>query len=77
MAHLNAVPQIGLEYAPPVICTRLVAHGGQYFADGRLTVADLKVFVWIRHLTSGQLDHVPVDLPDQAPVRLAQGQPAR
>ena len=28
MAHLNAVPQIGLEYAPPVIYTRLVAHGG-------------------------------------------------
>ncbi len=44
---------------------RLVAHGGQYFADGRLTVADLKVFVWIRHLKSGQLDHVPVDLPDR------------
>ena len=44
---------------------RLVAHGGQYFADGRLTVADLKVFTWIRHLRSGQLDHVPVDLPDR------------
>lgn len=44
---------------------RLVAHGGQYFADGRLTVADLKVFVWIRHLRSGELDHVPVDLPDR------------
>lgn len=44
---------------------RLVAHGGQYFADSRLTVADLKVFVWIRHLRSGQLDHVPVDLPDR------------
>jgi hypothetical protein len=27
MAHLNAVPQIGLEDAP-VIYTRLVAHGG-------------------------------------------------
>ena len=30
---------------------RLEAHGGQYFADNRLTVADLKVFVWIRHLS--------------------------
>ncbi len=49
---------------------RLVAHGGQYFADGRLTVADLKVFVWIRHLRSGQLDHVPVDLPDRVAPRL-------
>lgn len=50
---------------------RLVAHGGQYFANGRLTVADLKVFVWIRHLRSGQLDHVPVDLPDRVAPQLA------
>jgi glutathione S-transferase len=49
---------------------RLVAHGGQYFADGRLTIADLKVFVWIRHLTSGQLDHVPIDLPGRVAPRL-------
>ena len=51
---------------------RLVAHGGRYFADGRLTVADLKVFVWIRHLRSGQLDHVPVDLPDRVAPRLVE-----
>jgi prostaglandin-H2 D-isomerase / glutathione transferase len=51
---------------------RLVAHGGQYFADGRLTVADLKVFVWIRHLKSGQLDHVPVDLPDRVAPQLVE-----
>jgi prostaglandin-H2 D-isomerase / glutathione transferase len=51
---------------------RLVAHGGQYFADGRLTVADLKVFVWIRHLRSGQLDHVPVDLPARVAPRLVE-----
>jgi len=51
---------------------RLVAHGGQYFADGRLTVADLKVFVWIHHLRSGQLDHVPVDLPDRVAPRLVE-----
>jgi glutathione S-transferase len=49
---------------------RLAAHGGQHFADGRLTVADLKVFVWIHHLRSGQLDHVPVDLPDRVAPRL-------
>lgn len=36
--------------------------GGQYFADGKLTVADLKVFVWIRALRGGNLDHVPTDL---------------
>lgn len=33
---------------------RLVERGGEYFADGRLTVADLKVFVWIRHLRSAR-----------------------
>ena len=33
--------------------------GGEYFADNRLTVADLKVFVQIRSLRAGTLDHVP------------------
>lgn len=54
-----------LSYSLARLQHRLMAQGGQYFADGRLTVADLKVFVWIRHLRSGQLDHVPVDLPDR------------
>jgi glutathione S-transferase len=49
---------------------RLEAHGGQYFAGGRLTVADLKVFVWIRSLKSGVLDHVPPDLPDRVAPKL-------
>ncbi|MGB5698092.1 MAG: glutathione S-transferase family protein [Polyangiales bacterium] len=43
----------------------LESRGGEYFADRRLTVADLKVLVWIRNLRSGILDHVPADLPDQ------------
>ena len=42
--------------------SQLQAHGGEYFADNRLTVADLKVFVEMRGLNSGRLDHVPVDL---------------
>lgn len=42
--------------------SQLQAHGGQYFADNRLTVADLKVFVDVRGLNSGRLDHVPSDL---------------
>jgi prostaglandin-H2 D-isomerase / glutathione transferase len=50
---------------------RLEEQGGRYFADDRLTVADLKVFVWIRHLKSGSLDHVPSDLPDRLVPRLA------
>ena len=43
----------------------LRARGGQYFADDRLTVADLKVYVWIRSLRAGILDHVPADLTDR------------
>lgn len=44
---------------------RLEQTGGEYFADNRLTVADLKVFVWIRWLRSGLLDYIPTDLPDR------------
>jgi glutathione S-transferase len=44
---------------------QLVAHGGQYFADNRLTVADLKVFVDVRGLNSGRLDHIPTDLVEK------------
>src|SRR6266850_401060 len=49
---------------------RLEAGGGQYFAGGRLSVADLKVFVWIRHLRSGKLDYIPSDLPDRVAAKL-------
>lgn len=45
--------------------SQLVAQGGQYFADNRLTVADLKVFVDVRGLNSGRLDHVPTDLVEK------------
>lgn len=45
--------------------TRLLAHGGVYFADNRLTVADLKVFVLVRGLNSGRLDHVPTDVVER------------
>jgi glutathione S-transferase len=44
---------------------RLEQSGGEYFADNRLTVADLKVFVWTRSLRSGILDHMPKDLPER------------
>lgn len=42
----------------------LAARGGEYFADGKLTVADLKVFLFVRYLRSGMLDYVPTDIPD-------------
>ncbi len=35
--------------------------GGQYFADQRLTIADLKMFVQLRALGSGNVDHIPAD----------------
>jgi glutathione S-transferase len=43
---------------------KLKAAGGEYFADQRLTVADLKVFMLIRWLRSGVLDYIPKDLVD-------------
>ncbi len=45
--------------------------GGEYFADQRLTVADLKVFPMTRWLTSGALDHVPTDIVDSVAPNLA------
>ncbi|MDH3621597.1 MAG: glutathione S-transferase family protein [Gammaproteobacteria bacterium] len=47
----------------------LTRGGGEYFANHRLTVADLKVFMQVRWLRSGALDYVPADLVD----RLAPG----
>jgi glutathione S-transferase len=51
---------------------RLEERGGQYFAGERMSVADLKIFVWIRHLKSGALDHVPIDLIDRIASKLAE-----
>ena len=39
--------------------------GGEYFADGRLTVADLKVSGLTGWLSHGALDHVPNDLVER------------
>lgn len=49
---------------------QLESHGGQFFADSRLTIADLKAFVILRWLSSGKLDHVPVDLIDRTAPKL-------
>jgi glutathione S-transferase len=48
--------------------------GGQYFADSRLTVADLKVLFQTRWLRSGTLDHVPADLVDRVAPNLVEHQ---
>lgn len=50
---------------------KLVKQGGEYFADNRLTIADLKVFIWVRSLRSGILDYIPADLPERVAPQLA------
>ena len=40
-------------------------NGGRYFADDRLTIADLKVAMLVRQLTSGMLDYVPTNLVEE------------
>lgn len=48
---------------------RLKAGGGEWFAEKRLTIADIKCYLWTRWLKSGALDHVPADIVDrQAPL---------
>ncbi|MGK0269719.1 MAG: glutathione S-transferase [Cocleimonas sp.] len=37
-------------------------NGGQYFADNRLTIADLKMYVWVTGLRNGVMDHIPADI---------------
>ena len=44
---------------------RLKAGGGEWFVEKRLTVADLKCFLWVRWLKSGALDHIPADIVEQ------------
>jgi glutathione S-transferase len=56
----------------PGLAKLLARGGGKYFADNRLTVADLKVFVVTRWFRSGQLDHVPADLVDTLAPALAE-----
>ena len=41
---------------------RLEERGGVWFAAGQFTIADLQVADIVRMLTSGRLDHLPVDL---------------
>lgn len=50
---------------------QLEDHGGEFFADHRLTVADLKAFIVLRWLGSGKLDHIPADLVDTVAPKLA------
>jgi glutathione S-transferase len=52
--------------------TMLKDRGGRYFAGNRLSVADFKVFLWIRYLQSGKLDHVQADIVQAVAPALAE-----
>ncbi len=52
--------------------TLLVQRGGNYFTGNRLSVADLKVFLWIRNLNSGILDHIPTDIVERVAPKLVE-----
>jgi glutathione S-transferase len=49
---------------------QLESHGGEFFAASQLTIADLKVFVFVRGLNSGRLDHVPTSLVEDVAPKL-------
>ena len=40
----------------------LLTNGGEFFCDGRLTMADLKILMVTRNLSSGNLDYVPASI---------------
>ncbi len=50
---------------------QLGSHGGEFLADNRLTIADLKAFAILRWLASGMLDHIPTSLIATAAPKLA------
>lgn len=40
----------------------LLANGGEFFCDSRLTMADLKILMVTRNLSSGNLDYLPASI---------------
>jgi len=53
---------------------KLLARGGDYFANNSLTIADLKAFGQTGWLCSGQLDHIPTDLVQRLAPNLVEHQ---
>ncbi|MCK9984182.1 MAG: prostaglandin-H2 D-isomerase / glutathione transferase [Azoarcus sp.] len=69
----NARDELAAETLPRYLRwlqNQLEGHGGEFFADHRLTVADLKAFVVLRWLGSGKLDHIPADLVETVTPKL-------
>lgn len=54
------------------LASRLSTSGGNYFANQRITVADLKACDLIQWLSSGMLDHIPVDFVQKTAPTLVQ-----
>ena len=46
--------------------------GGRYFAGNKLSVADIKIYMQVRSLQAGTLDHVPTDLVESVSPALAE-----
>ncbi len=49
----------------------LTRGGGQYFANHKLSIADLKMATQLKMLRSGNLDHIPADFADKLVPNLA------
>lgn len=61
----NAREKLSTEVLPRYLGwleNQLDQHGGSFFADNRLTIADLKSFVVLRWIKSGVLDHISTNL---------------
>lgn len=44
---------------------RLIDNPSEFIVGDKLSIADLKVFVWLNALNAGHLDHIPTDLVAQ------------
>jgi glutathione S-transferase len=49
----------------------LERRDSDYFVENRLTIADLRVFVWTRSLRSGVLDYIPGDIVENVAPKIA------
>ena len=45
-------------------------NGGEYFADNRLTIADLKMYVFVAGLRSGVMDYIPDNIVETTAPKL-------
>lgn len=53
---------------------QLQRSGGEYFADQKLSIADLKSMVGVSWFSSGMLDHIPTDIVERVAPNIAKHQ---